>query len=30
MDGRTSQHKMVNFLRPGSDENITGKYLEVR
>lgn len=28
--GRTSQHKMVNFLRPGSDENITGKYLEVR
>ncbi len=28
--GRTSQHKMVNFLRPASDENITGKYLEVR
>ncbi|MEO5927018.1 MAG: tRNA (N6-isopentenyl adenosine(37)-C2)-methylthiotransferase MiaB [Bryobacteraceae bacterium] len=28
--GRTSQHKMVNFLRPSSDEDITGKYLEVR
>ncbi len=28
--GRTSQHKMVNFLRPGSDEDITGTYLEVR
>jgi tRNA-2-methylthio-N6-dimethylallyladenosine synthase len=28
--GRTSQHKMVNFLRPGSDEDITGTYLDVR
>ncbi len=28
--GRTSQHKMVNFLRPGFDEDITGRYLEVR
>ena len=28
--GRTSQHKMVNFLRPSSDADITGKYLEVR
>ncbi len=28
--GRTSQHKMVNFLRPSSDEDITGTYLEVR
>ena len=28
--GRTTQHKMVNFLRPGSDDDITGKYLEVR
>jgi len=28
--GRTSQHKMVNFLRPSSDEDITGKYLDVR
>src|SRR5262249_41638148 len=28
--GRTSQHKMVNFLRPGSDTDITGTYLPVR
>jgi tRNA-2-methylthio-N6-dimethylallyladenosine synthase len=28
--GRTSQHKMVNFLRPGSDADITGRYLAVR
>lgn len=28
--GRTSQHKMVNFLRPASDADITGEYLEVR
>lgn len=28
--GRTSQHKMVNFLRPASDADITGRYLEVR
>jgi tRNA-2-methylthio-N6-dimethylallyladenosine synthase len=28
--GRTSQHKMVNFLRPGSDDDITGQYLDVR
>lgn len=28
--GRTSQHKMVNFLRPGSDADITGTYLPVR
>lgn len=28
--GRTSQHKMINFLRPGSSEDITGTYLPVR
>lgn len=28
--GRTSQHKMVNFLRPGFDDDITGQYLDVR
>jgi tRNA-2-methylthio-N6-dimethylallyladenosine synthase len=28
--GRTSQHKMVNFLRPASDADIKGKYLDVR
>lgn len=28
--GRTSQHKMINFLRPGSDADITGTYLPVR
>lgn len=28
--GRTSQHKMVNFLRPWSDADITGQYLDVR
>ncbi len=28
--GRTSQHMMVNFLRPASDDDVTGKYLEVR
>jgi tRNA-2-methylthio-N6-dimethylallyladenosine synthase len=28
--GRTTQHKMVNFLRPSSDADITGHYLEVR
>jgi tRNA-2-methylthio-N6-dimethylallyladenosine synthase len=28
--GRTSQHKMVNFLRPGFDDDITGRYLDVR
>jgi len=28
--GRTSQHKMVNFLRPSSDADIKGKYLDVR
>ena len=28
--GRTSQHKMVNFLRPASDADIIGQYLEVR
>jgi tRNA-2-methylthio-N6-dimethylallyladenosine synthase len=28
--GRTSQHKTLNFLRPGRDEDLTGKYLEVR
>jgi tRNA-2-methylthio-N6-dimethylallyladenosine synthase len=28
--GRTSQHKTINFLRPGHDENITGTYLPVR
>jgi tRNA-2-methylthio-N6-dimethylallyladenosine synthase len=28
--GRTSQHKTLNFLRPGRDEDLTGQYLEVR
>ena len=28
--GRTSQHKMVNFLRTASDADITGQYLDVR
>ena len=28
--GRTSQHKTLNFLRPGSDEDLAGKYIEVR
>jgi len=28
--GRTSQHKTLNFLRPGSDEDLAGKYMEVR
>ncbi len=28
--GRTSQHKTLNFLRPGSDADLTGQYLEVR
>ena len=28
--GRTSQHKTVNFLRPGREEDLTGQYLEVR
>jgi len=28
--GRTSQHKTLNFLRPGSDQDLTGQYLEVR
>jgi tRNA-2-methylthio-N6-dimethylallyladenosine synthase len=28
--GRTTQHKMVNFLRPASDADITGQYLDVR
>jgi len=28
--GRTSQHKTLNFLRPGRDQDLTGKYLEVR
>jgi tRNA-2-methylthio-N6-dimethylallyladenosine synthase len=28
--GRTSQHKMINFLRPSSDADITGQYLPVQ
>jgi tRNA-2-methylthio-N6-dimethylallyladenosine synthase len=28
--GRTSQHKTLNFLRPGRDQDLTGQYLEVR
>ncbi len=28
--GRTSQHKTVNFLRPGREEDVTGQFLEVR
>jgi tRNA-2-methylthio-N6-dimethylallyladenosine synthase len=28
--GRTSQHKTLNFLRPGRDKDLTGQYLEVR
>ena len=28
--GRTSQHKTLNFLRPASDADLTGHYLDVR
>jgi tRNA-2-methylthio-N6-dimethylallyladenosine synthase len=28
--GRTSQNKTLNFLRPTSDEDLLGKYVEVR
>jgi tRNA-2-methylthio-N6-dimethylallyladenosine synthase len=28
--GRTSQHKTLNFLRPGSEEDLAGKYVQVR
>ena len=28
--GRTSQHKTLNFLRPGSEDDLAGKYVEVR
>jgi tRNA-2-methylthio-N6-dimethylallyladenosine synthase len=28
--GRTSQHKTLNFLRPASDANILGSYVDVR
>jgi tRNA-2-methylthio-N6-dimethylallyladenosine synthase len=28
--GKTTQHKTVNFLRPGADENLAGQYVEVR
>jgi tRNA-2-methylthio-N6-dimethylallyladenosine synthase len=28
--GRTSQHKTLNFLRPGRDEDLTGQYIDVR
>ncbi len=28
--GRTSQHKTLNFLRPGSDADLRGQYLDVR
>jgi tRNA-2-methylthio-N6-dimethylallyladenosine synthase len=28
--GRTSQHKTLNFLRPGGSENLLGSYVDVR
>ncbi|HVO97110.1 MAG TPA: tRNA (N6-isopentenyl adenosine(37)-C2)-methylthiotransferase MiaB [Bryobacteraceae bacterium] len=28
--GRTSQHKTLNFLRPASDDDILGRYVDVR
>jgi tRNA-2-methylthio-N6-dimethylallyladenosine synthase len=28
--GRTSQHKTLNFLRPGSADDILGSYVDVR
>lgn len=28
--GRTSQHKTLNFLRPGSDADLRGQYLDVK
>jgi tRNA-2-methylthio-N6-dimethylallyladenosine synthase len=28
--GRTSQHKTLNFLRPGSEQELLGSYVEVR
>ena len=28
--GRTSQHKTLNFLRPASEQDLLGKYVEVR
>src|SRR5579862_2554246 len=28
--GRTSQNKMLNFLRPGGDEDLLGSYVDVR
>jgi tRNA-2-methylthio-N6-dimethylallyladenosine synthase len=28
--GRTSQHKTLNFLRPGSTEDLLGRYVDVR
>src|SRR5580658_6459113 len=28
--GRTSQNKTLNFLRPGSDEDLAGRYVDVR
>ena len=28
--GRTSQHKTLNFLRPGSEADLRGQYLDVR
>jgi tRNA-2-methylthio-N6-dimethylallyladenosine synthase len=28
--GRTSQHKMLNFLRPASEDDILGQYVDVR
>jgi tRNA-2-methylthio-N6-dimethylallyladenosine synthase len=28
--GRTSQHKTLNFLRPGRDEDLTGQYIDVK
>ncbi len=27
--GRTSQHKTLNFIRPGTEENLIGQYLDV-
>jgi len=28
--GRTSQHKTLNFLRPGRDQDLLGRYVDVR
>jgi tRNA-2-methylthio-N6-dimethylallyladenosine synthase len=28
--GRTSQNKTLNFLRPGADEDLLGRYVDVK